>query len=104
MRDRHERFRHTYYNCSASSYDAMKPINNAEVVLYKGGQEISRYTTDDEFNGAFVFTGLEPGNADYTVAVTAPATNPPTRISAVLSLWKRPRPPIRACISKARTM
>lgn len=75
VRDRHERFRHTYYNCSASSYDAMKPINNAEVVLYKGGQEISRYTTDDEFNGAFVFTGLEPGN-DYTVAVTAPGYKP----------------------------
>lgn len=70
VRDRHERFRHAYYNCSATSPDANKPVNNAEVILYRDGNEVSRYTTDDEFNGAFVFSHLEPGQ--YTVTVNAP--------------------------------
>ncbi len=74
VRDRHERFRHAYYNCSASSPDALKPINNAEVILYRDGNEVKRYTTDDEFNGAFVFSHLEPGQ--YTVSVTAPGYHP----------------------------
>lgn len=74
VRDLHERFKHDYYHCSATSPDAKMPINNAEVVLYKDGTEVSRYTTDDEWNGAFVFPRLEPGQ--YTIAVTAPGYKP----------------------------
>lgn len=69
VRDRHERFRHQYYNCKASSYDAFKPINNAQVTLFRDGTQVATYTTDDEYNGAFVFRDLEPGQ--YTIAVTA---------------------------------
>lgn len=74
VRDRYERFTHTYYNCKASSYDAYKPINNAEVILYRDGVEVSRYTTDDEYNGAFLFRDIEPGT--YTISVTAPGYLP----------------------------
>lgn len=69
VRDKHERFHHTYYNCSALSPDALKPLNGAEVTLYKDGQPIDNYTTDGEWNGAFVFPRLEPG--EYTISVKA---------------------------------
>lgn len=69
VRDKHERFRHKYYNCSSSSPDAFKPLNNAKVTLLSQGTPVAEYTTDDEWNGAFVFAGLKPG--EYTISVTA---------------------------------
>lgn len=61
VRDKHERFTHTYYHCSAVSPDALKPLNNVKVQLLKDGQVIKEYVTDDEWNGAFVFTDLPEG-------------------------------------------
>lgn len=69
IRDQHERFKHKVYNCSATSPDAYKPINNAHVTLFRDGAQVAEYQTDDEYNGAFVFTDLEPGT--YTIAVKA---------------------------------
>ncbi len=69
VRDRNQRFRHQYYNSSATGPDANLPLNNALVKLYRDGNEIATYTTDDEYNGAFVFSGLEPG--EYTISVSA---------------------------------
>lgn len=74
VRDLHERFSHAYYKCSPNSPDAKKPINGATVKLYKDGVEIDSYTTDGEWNGAFLFPRLEPGQ--YTVSVTAPGYKP----------------------------
>ncbi len=69
VRDKHEKFRHKYYNATAKSNDNFKPLNDVLVVLKKDGETVASYTTDDEWNGAFVFTHLEPGT--YYVEVTA---------------------------------
>lgn len=58
---------YTYIN---GSIDAHAPINGATVKLYKGGTLVGTYTTDNNYNGIFVFSGLTPGN-DYTISVTA---------------------------------
>ncbi len=69
VRDRHERFRHKYYNTSARSIDNTKPLNNVKVDLLQNGNVVATYTTDDEWNGAFVFDHLTPG--EYYINVTA---------------------------------
>lgn len=69
VRDKHEKLKHTYYNCSAASPDALKPLNNAKVQLIKDGEVEREYTTDDEWNGAFVFLSLEEG--EYYIKVSA---------------------------------
>ena len=58
------------YTYSSGTIDAHAPINGAVVKLYKGGTLVDTYTTDNNYNGIFVFNGLAPGN-DYTISVTA---------------------------------
>ncbi len=58
------------YTYASGTVDAYAPINGAVVNLYKGGTLIDTYTTDDNYNGIFVFKNLTPGN-DYTISVTA---------------------------------
>ncbi|MBQ6080551.1 MAG: N-acetylmuramoyl-L-alanine amidase [Muribaculaceae bacterium] len=58
------------YTYSPGTTDAHAPINGAVVKLYKGGTLIDTYTTDNNYNGIFVFKNLAPGN-DYTISVTA---------------------------------
>ena len=58
------------YNYASGTVDAYAPINGAIVDLYKGGTLIDTYTTDDNYNGIFVFKNLTPGD-DYTIRVTA---------------------------------
>ena len=66
VRDKTEQFSHTYYNPKAGSPDVYKPLNNVEVILKNSsGQVVEKYTTDDEYNGAFVFKKVQPGN--YTI-------------------------------------
>lgn len=57
------------YTYSSGTIDAHAPINGAVVKLYKGGTQVATYTTDNNYNGIFVFSGLAPGN-DYTISVT----------------------------------
>lgn len=61
VRDKHEKFTHQYYHCSAVSPDALMPLNNVKVELLKDGHVIKEYITDDEWNGAFLFTDLAEG-------------------------------------------
>lgn len=70
VKDLHEFFSHSLYHPNTSSLDRYKPINGATVVLYKAGVEIARYTTDNEWNGVFVFENLEPAE-DYSIDVMA---------------------------------
>ena len=70
VKDLHETFVSMYYHGNPTSKDIFKPINGAVVTLYKGGVELKKYTTDNEYNGVFVFEGLEPGD-DYTINVEA---------------------------------
>ena len=69
VKDMHNHLIHNLYKYNASSMDQWAPINGAVVVLYKNGQEVARYTTDDNYNGVFVFENLEPGT--YTLGVEA---------------------------------
>ena len=69
VKDMHEHLVHNLYNYNASSMDQWAPINGEVVVLYKNGQEVARYTTDQNYNGVFVFEDLDPGT--YTIAVQA---------------------------------
>ncbi|MCM1033465.1 MAG: carboxypeptidase-like regulatory domain-containing protein [Odoribacter sp.] len=69
VRDLHERFKHKYYNAPSSSPDAFMPLNGAKVTLVDAsGNDVAEYTTDDEWNGAFVFRHIAPG--DYTIRVS----------------------------------
>ena len=70
VRDMHEKFTDDWYHPSPTSDDIYKPLNGATVVLKKDGQQVATYTTDDNYNGAFVFDGVEPGT--YTIEVTHP--------------------------------
>lgn len=69
VRDKHERFRHKYYNTTARCDDNYKPLNNVKVNLLQNGNVVATYTTDDEWNGAFVFDHLTPG--EYFIDVEA---------------------------------
>lgn len=85
VRDISEWFSHEYYHPMLGTYDPFKPINGAKVVLRDASGNIIRtecyrhvarhitdqyyYTTDDNYNGIFVFENLKPGN--YTLKVHA---------------------------------
>ncbi|MDE6207766.1 MAG: carboxypeptidase-like regulatory domain-containing protein, partial [Muribaculaceae bacterium] len=69
VRDQHESFRHQYYNATTKSNDNFKPLNGVKVELLKDGKVVREYTTDDEWNGAFVFNRLEPGEYYVTAAL-----------------------------------
>ena len=84
LRDADETFTHTYYIPNANTDDKYKPINGATVTLKKpDGTVVKTYTTDDEYNGVFVFNKVEPGTynivcshpdyADVTTSVTVQA-------------------------------
>ncbi len=74
VKDVHEHLIHNLYKYNATSMDQWAPINGAVVILYKEGQEVARYTTDQNYNGVFVFEDLEPGT--YTIAVEAEGYKP----------------------------
>ena len=69
VRDLHEKFTHEFYTPNAGTNDKFKPLNGVTVSLKKDGTEVATYTTDDEWNGAFVFN-VEPGT--YTIECTHP--------------------------------
>ena len=80
-----EMFTHEYYNPMPGTYDEFKPINGAKVVLRDASgnivptecyRHVARhktdqyyYTTDNNYNGIFVFENLQPG--EYTLTVHA---------------------------------
>lgn len=69
VRDAHQKFRHAFYSAPGNSPDAYLPINNATVTLLDAsGNTVATYTTDDEYNGAFVFRNLQPGTYSITVS------------------------------------
>ncbi len=66
---------HQLYAYVRGTNDAFEPLNGAEVVLYKGGEEVARYTTDGNYNGFFYFPDLEPGD-DYSLDITCEGYHP----------------------------
>lgn len=69
VRDLHEKFSDALYKPAARTNDVYKPLNGVTVKLLKNGVEVASYTTDNEWNGAFIFDGVEPG--EYTLTYAA---------------------------------
>ena len=69
VKDSKNRISHSLFNYASGSNDQWFPINGAVVKLLKNGQEVAEYTVDNNYNGVFVFSDLEPG--DYTLECTA---------------------------------
>lgn len=88
VKDVHNHLIHDLYKYNAGTMDQWAPINGAVVILYKNGQEVARYTTDNNYNGVFVFENLDPGT--YTLAVEAEGYKPLGEYTAqtVESEWK----------------
>jgi len=62
IKDRSLSMRHSLYNFRVLSTDEHYPLNKATVILQTtAGVELARYTTDDYWNGIFVFPRLNPG-------------------------------------------
>jgi len=77
VKDSNRSLNHPLY-ANARGNDVYYPLNRAEVILKNSdGVKIGTYTTDNEYNGVFVFTDLVPGkytlvfNADKSVPATA---------------------------------
>ena len=70
VRDSEEKFTHQFYNQGAASDDVWMPLNDVTIKLLRDDKEIASYLTDDNYNGAFVFDGLEVG--DYTLQLSKP--------------------------------
>lgn len=65
VRDQYEKFSDAAYSPNPTTADAYKPLNGVKVVLKKDGAQVAEYTTDNYYNGAFVFKGVQPGK--YTI-------------------------------------
>lgn len=74
VRDLHEKFSHTIYIPQGGTNDAYKPLNGVTVKLLKDGAEVKSVVTDNNYNGAFVFDGIEPGT--YTLEFSHPDYKP----------------------------
>ncbi|MBQ4292295.1 MAG: chitobiase/beta-hexosaminidase C-terminal domain-containing protein [Muribaculaceae bacterium] len=70
VRNGHEVINEKYYKPNGATIDKFYPINDLTVTLKKDGETVATYTTDDEFNGAYVFGPLEPGT--YNVSYSHP--------------------------------
>lgn len=74
VRDKYEKFKDAAYTPNMTTLDAYKPLNGVTAILKKAGTEVARYTTDNYYNGAFVFDGIEPG--DYAIEFEAEGYKP----------------------------
>ncbi|MFI3240647.1 MAG: T9SS type A sorting domain-containing protein [Bacteroidales bacterium] len=66
IKDKYEKMSDSYFTYAVGSIDQYLPINGATVNLYKGGELIDTYTCDQNYNGVFVFSNLEPAD-DYSL-------------------------------------
>ena len=66
VKDLNNKMSDKLFTYTPKTNDQWVPCNGAEVILKKGGVEVARYTVDNNYNGIFVFEGLEPGD-DYTL-------------------------------------
>lgn len=74
VKDKYEKLEHNLYKYADNSVDAHLPLNGVTVVLKDAdGNVVADYTTDNEYNGLFVFTDLAP--AVYTLVFDFPGTD-----------------------------
>lgn len=82
VRDEHERYRDDSYVPLPTHDDLYKPLDNVTVTLKKGNEVIDTYTTDNQFNGAFVFKGVAPG--EYTMEFAAEGYKSPRPVAVTV--------------------
>ena len=83
VKDQSQSIDNSLYTFSSNSDDKYAPVMGAKVCLYQGGELVDVYTTDNNYNGIFVFENLTPGTytiksvatgyADQTASVTVTA-------------------------------
>ena len=74
VRDKYTKFSDAVYTPKGGTSDVYKPLNDVEVTLKDSeGNVVETYTTDVNYNGAFVFQTVKPGN--YTVEFSHPDYN-----------------------------
>ena len=83
VKEQNHTLEHDLYHYANGSIDAYKPINGATVKLYKDGALVGTYTTDNNFNGVFVFRDLAPGT--YTISASANGYNDITNQTVTVS-------------------
>ncbi len=72
VRDKNNKFADEVYTPKGGTTDVYKPLNDVEVTLKDSeGNVVDTYKTDVNYNGAFVFKKVQPGN--YTVEFSHPA-------------------------------
>ena len=66
VKDQYNKMSNSLFTYTPKTNDQWVPCNGAEVILKKAGVEVARYQVDNNYNGIFVFEGLEPGD-DYSL-------------------------------------
>lgn len=91
VRDAHQSFLNQLWIARPGSDDTLMPVNGCKVYLWKGGEKIAEYTTDNYYNGAFVFFGLEAG--DYQVTFEHPGydSGDPVDVTVTAGLTSYPK-------------
>lgn len=91
VRDAHKSFNHALWAARSGSDDVLMPINGITVILEQNGVELKRVVTDNYYNGAFVFLGLEPGK--YTIRFESEAYDPgePVEVEVTAGLTTYPK-------------
>ena len=75
VKDKYNKMNNSLFTYQAKTNDDWVPCNGAEVILKKAGKEVARYTVDNNYNGLFIFKGLEPGD-DYSLEASCEGYNP----------------------------
>ena len=75
VKDKFNKINDKLFTYQAKTNDDWIPCNGAEVILKKAGKEVARYTVDNNYNGLFIFQGLEPGD-DYSLEASCDGYNP----------------------------
>ena len=75
VKDKYNKMNNSLFTYQAKTNDDWVPCNGAEVILKKAGKEVARYTVDNNYNGLFIFKGLEPGD-DYSLEASCDGYNP----------------------------
>lgn len=68
VKDLHEKITNNLFKYNPGTDDQYLPLNGAVVTLKQNGAAIATYNVDNNYNGVFVFEGLQPG--DYTLVAT----------------------------------
>ena len=101
VRDAQQKFAHDLYTPKALTADVYMPLNGVEVTLKQGETTVATYTTDVNYNGAFVFKDLQPG--EYTVEFSHPDYKADTTYTWNVDRPTKDNAPIVVTVEAAKT-